>query len=356
MPKTYKVAIIGCGGMGHWHAQRLAEHKRTRVVAGMDINPEAAQKFAQAFQVPGYTNREEMLAKHKPDMVVVATWQDCRARITVEIAGSGILGILGEKPMAEGIGGCDDMIEACERYGVKLAIGHQRRFMPQNTEARRLIASGAIGQPQAMIRRDGEGLLNRGTHELDEMAYILGDPKPLWAIGQVSRKTDKWERRVRCEDLCMGEFCFEGGIRGVYESDLPQPGLRGDVVYGSDGQLRRGPQDTIELLDTKKLGWQTITPAPETDQHQEFVDWLDGKIELHRNHGRRAKVAMELMMAIYESLRIRDVVRFPLTTRPNPLDLMVDGGLLPVFKEGRYDIRAPFPEEKPKEGEARTPL
>lgn len=348
MAKTYKVAVIGCGGMGHWHAQQFAEHKRTRLVAGMDINPQATEKFAAAFQVPAYLNQQEMLDKHKPDIVVIATWQDSRARITVEIAGSGILGILGEKPMAEGIGGCDDMIEACDRHGVKLAVGHQRRFMPQNTEARRLIAEGAIGQPQAMIRRDGEGLLNRGTHELDEMMYILGDPTPLWALGQVARKTDKWERRVRCEDLCIGWFCFEGGIRGVYESDLPEPGLRGDAVYGSDGQLRRGEGGTLELLNSQKARWQTITPPPDTDEHQEFIDWLDGKVALHRNHGRRAKVAMELMMAIYESLRIQGVVHFPLTTRANPLDLMVDGGLLPVHQPGRYDIRAPFPEQKPQ--------
>ena len=72
------------------------------------------------------------------------------------------------------------------------------------------------------------------------MRYILGDPDPLWLIGQVARKTDRWERRVRTEDLCMAEICFENGIRGIYESDLPEPGLRGDVVYGDDGQLRRG--------------------------------------------------------------------------------------------------------------------
>ena len=50
-------------------------------------------------------------------------------------------------------------------------------------------------------------------------------------------------------------------------------------------------------------------------------------------------------MAIYESLRIQNVVTFPLTTRPNPLDLLVEGGKLPVFEGGRYDIRAPFPEQ-----------
>ena len=72
---------------------------------------------------------------------------------------------------------------------------------------------------------------------------------------------------------------------------------------------------------------------------------MDGEIKEHRNAGIHGKITIEILMAIYESLRIKDVVEFPLETRENPLDLMVEGGLLPVFKEGRYDIRAPFPEQ-----------
>jgi len=51
------------------------------------------------------------------------------------------------------------------------------------------------------------------------------------------------------------------------------------------------------------------------------------------------------MMAIYESLRINNVVNMPLETRESPLDLMIEDGTLVVTKEGRYDIRKPFPEE-----------
>ena len=80
-------------------------------------------------------------------------------------------------------------------------------------------------------------------------------------------------------------------------------------------------------------------------QHDEFLDWMDGKIETHRNNGRRARITMELMMALYESARLRDVVMLPMTTRANPLDLMVESGQLPVVTPGRYDIRAPFPEQ-----------
>ena len=56
------------------------------------------------------------------------------------------------------------------------------------------------------------------------------------------------------------------------------------------------------------------------------------------------------MMAIYESLRINNVVNTRLETRESPLklhlNLMRKDGAFLVTKEGRYDIRKPFPEEK----------
>ncbi|MCE2394605.1 Gfo/Idh/MocA family oxidoreductase [Candidatus Poribacteria bacterium] len=348
MAKTYRVGIIGCGGMGRSHANAWPTTGRAEVVTAADMNPDAAAQLAHEFSLSThYTDIREMFEKETLDVVSITTWQSVRAELTLIAAEAGVSGILGEKPMSASYGEAQDMMAACEKSGTKLVVGHQRRFMPQNCEARRLIQQGAIGEPQAMLRRDGYGLLNRGTHEIDEMRYILGDPEPLWLIGQVSRRTDKWERRVRCEDLCMAEICFEGGIRGIYESDLPDPGLRGDAVYGSEGQLRRGADGTIELLNSKVAGWQTITPRQnEPNQYEEMIAWLDGEIEEHRNAGRHAATTMGILMAIYESLRIKDVVEFPLTTRANPLDLMVEGGMLPVFVEGRYDIRAPFPEQQ----------
>jgi UDP-N-acetyl-2-amino-2-deoxyglucuronate dehydrogenase len=346
MTERYRVAIVGCGGMGQSHAESWRATPRAELVAVADVNEEAAQRLGEAQQLAAYGDYTAMLREQRPDIVSITTWQNVRSEITIAAAQAGVKGILGEKPMAGSLGEADDMLAACEAAGAKLAIGHQRRFSARNVEARRLIRVGAIGTPQAMLRRDGEGLLNRGTHEIDEMRFILGDPLPLWVMGQVARETDRWERRVRCEDRCMGLICFEGGVRGVYESDLPEPGLRGDSVYGSEGQLKRGEEGTLLLLNSQAAGWQSIRPpAIETDQFRELVEWLDGSIEEHRSSGCQARVTMEIMMAIYESLRVRDVVRMPLQTRSNPLDLLVEDGTLPVKLPGRYDIRAPFPEQ-----------
>ncbi|MEE2710116.1 MAG: Gfo/Idh/MocA family oxidoreductase [Gemmatimonadota bacterium] len=345
MPETYRVAIVGCGGMGGSHARAWTSKDRIDLVAVADVSQESADRLGKEYGVNAYSDYRAMFGQEKPDIVSITTWQNVRAEITVAAAEAAVKGILGEKPMAASSGESSDMIEACQRHGVKLAIGHQRRYVPQNVEARRLVQSGAIGQPTVMLRRDGHGLLNRGTHEIDELMFMLGDPAPLWVMGQVGRKTDRWERRVRCEDTCSAIICFEGGVRGVYESDLPEPGLHERAtIYGTEGQLKRGEEGTILLMNSAQAGWQTITPPEvQVDQFDDFVGWMDGTLENHRNNGYQAKIVMDIMMAIYESLRIRDVVEMPFTTRENPLDLLVEDGTLPVITPGQYDIRAPFP-------------
>jgi predicted dehydrogenase len=350
MAPTYRVGIIGCGGMGGSHARAYAQKEATQVVAVMDINPEAAQKLADEYDVPAvYTDYHQMLQQEDLDIVSIPTWQGVRAEIAIAAAQSGIKAIMGEKPIAAAMGEANDMIDACNDNYVKLAIGHQRRFQPTTNEIRRLVAIGAIGQPLQLHHsaKPNAGLLNTGTHAIDTWRYYLSDPETLWVIGQTARSTDRWERRSACEDLCMGLICFEGGARATYEGDLPEPRPIYPEIIGTEGKIKVGEGGKILLHTDQEAGWREIDPPPvETDQYQELFDWIEGKIPEHRSTGYQARYTLEIMMAIYESLRIKDVVRLPLETRESPLEIMVADGTLPVLKEGRYDLRAPFPEEQ----------
>ena len=167
---SYRVGIIGCGGMGHSHAKAWGQRKDTDVVAAMDISPEAAQRLAEEHSVPAtYTDYDEMLAKEELDIVSIPTWQGARAAPAIAAAQAGVKAILGEKPMADNLGNADDMIAACDTHSVKLAIGHQRRFAPAANEIRRLVADGAIGEPRIVhhIAKPNAGLLNTATHAID---------------------------------------------------------------------------------------------------------------------------------------------------------------------------------------------
>jgi predicted dehydrogenase len=242
--------------------------------------------------------------------------------------------------MCINLGQADAMIEACEKSGTKLVIGHHSRFIARNTTARKLVAEGAIGQPTLMIRRVGGGLLNNGTHAIDLMRYLLGDPETEWVIGQVERKTDRYERALRVEDLCMGLICFAGGARGIIESDMPESSMRGEsFIYGTEGILNLGGNNLL-LQNPKQAGWQVMDAPADTNQFAEMIEWIEGR-SCHRNEAKQTRYTVEILMAIYESLRIKGLVKMPLATKESPLYLMIDDGALPVEKPGKYDIRLP---------------
>ena len=132
MAKTYRVGIIGCGGMGRSHANAWPTTGRAEVVTAADMSPEAAARLAEEFSLPThYTDVREMFEKETLDIVSITTWQSVRAELTLIAADAGVSGILGEKPMSASYGEAQDMMAACEKGGTKLVIGHQRRFMPQ---------------------------------------------------------------------------------------------------------------------------------------------------------------------------------------------------------------------------------
>lgn len=359
----YKAGVIGCGGIARVHAQSYLADERTELVCCSDIKADSADKFGGEFGIPEkscYTDHIKMLEEEKPDIISVCTWHGSHTSITIDACNMGVKGVISEKPIATCLADADAAIEAAEKNGTKYIIGHQGRFNSGNTTARRLVKAGAIGQPMALFRHSGDGLLNNGTHAIDYARYILGDPEVDWVIGQVSRHTDKWERRTRIEDLCMGLICFKGGTRFVIESDLPQPQPPSSDLYGVDGTIRIA-NDKVFLMNSEQAGWREIKPdepiikletvmkegwlAPagiSPGQLSELIAWIEGDIAEHRGAARHARADLEIMMAIYESLRIHNVVHLPLETKQSPLELMIDGGALPVTKSGKYDIRVPF--------------
>ena len=345
---------MGCGGTGRSHATAYDSIDRTTVVAAADVNPSARRAFADRFDVSAvWSEYDELLDEEALDVVSVCTWHSTHAEIMIEAAEAGVDGVLCEKPMSTSMGETHDMIDAADRNDVKLAVSHQRRFDPLNETARRLLADGAIGAPVSVSVDSQSGLLNLGSHMVDLSRYLLGDPEADWVMGQVERKTDRYERREPVEDRCIGQICFEGGVRLTQESDMPGPDI-GDAslrVTGTDGvlQLEFGSSATV-------INENGVTEyAPDTERSKrvalvrELVEWMDGERETHRCSGRQAARTMEILMSIYESTRRNTVVRLPLETRANPLELLIEDGELQPDYPGRYDIRLPYASVRDRE-------
>ncbi|WP_459193230.1 Gfo/Idh/MocA family protein [Halosimplex sp. J119] len=343
----YRVGVIGCGGMGEAHARAFRKHGRTEVVAAAEPNEEARQAFATEYDVgETFETYETMLDAVDLDLVSVCTWHSTHARMTIDVAESGVDGVFCEKPMCTSLGEAEAMLDAADRNDTVLTVGHQRRYDPIHEKARELVADGEIGDPVTVAAGYRDGLLNWGTHFVDLTRYVLGDPTTEWVMGQFERETDRYERGVPIEDRCLGQICFESGTRFTLEMDLPEPGESGREihVHGTEGSLTLtlGTEVAVRNGD----GVSTYAPERETSSRYEYLDemieLMDGEREDHRCSGWQARHTIEILMAIYESARTNGLVETPLQTRANPLEAMRENGELEPEHPGEYDIRIPY--------------
>jgi len=359
MTEKLRVGVIGCGGIASNHVQGYINCGRYEVVALADLNEEAMAGYDSRFGLSTvhYADARAMLDQEHLDVVSIGVWHGGHAPWTVAAAARHPKAILCEKPMADTIQGAEQMLFACQRNNVKLAIGHQRRFLPAYTLARDLIADGAIGDVRLIQSFGAQGLPNYCSHQADMFRYILSDDECVWVMGNIERKTDRWERNTRIEDCAIALYQFHGGARAMILCEVTPFTYQGAHVFGSDG-LIEFTTDELRLLNGSTGGqWKTFRPDGKffkvdeqknrfewveggAGQADELADWIEGKVDTHRGRGENGFKALEMIHAVYESARCHEKVIMPLQTRVNPLDLMVESGHLEPQRPGRYDIRA----------------
>lgn len=340
MPHIYRVAFIGTGGISRAHARYYAANPRTRIVAACDIDHEKLRGFQEEFGVPaGYADYQELLRQEQPDLVSLCTWHGTHAAIAVAAAQARALGILAEKPLGRDLREARAMVQAAEATGTKLAIHHQKRFDASSVAVRQAVLSGAIGHPVSMSWSTGGGLLNNGCHGLDLFHYLVGEPGWSAVFGAIERTTNRYERGIPAEDKALASVRFVGGHELLLQVDM----LEGEVaqtsrqVVGPAGLIQCDRQ-SASLLAAGSRDWQPLPLKAQPTPVEELIGWIEGGPE-HRNSGRSSLVAEEIIMAIYESARRRQLVKPPLEVLGSPLLEMVADGTLAV-DEPPYDIRS----------------
>ncbi len=358
MTNKLRVGVIGCGGISNNHIRGYLDSGRYEIVGLADLNEAAMAEKDAMFNISPrhYTDARAMLKEQQPDVVSICTWHAGHAPWTIAAAAQRPKAILCEKPMADTLGHAEQMLLACKRNGVKLAISHQRRFLPAYTLARDLIAQGAIGKVRMIQSFASDGLPNYSSHQTDMYRYLLGDDECDWVMGNVERKTDRHERNTRIEDCAIGVFHFTCGAVALILSDVTPMVYQGALIYGTDGMLNMTTNDLQVLNSETKGRWETRVPDGQfykyadlgdrfewqeagAAQALEMADWIEDKGSF-RNEGMNGLKALQMVHAVYESARMHEKVLLPMETRANPLDVMIDSGHLAPLRPGHFDIRA----------------
>jgi dTDP-4-amino-4,6-dideoxygalactose transaminase/predicted dehydrogenase len=254
-----------------------------------------------------------MLRDVRPDVVSVCTWPQTHAAIVAAAAAEGVKGILCEKPLAMRLSDIEVMGAECRRHGVKLACGHQNRFHPNFVAAARLVGSGALGSIVAVRGQLPGTLGDNGPHLVDTVRFLLGDPPALRVTCHCRRERGRFYHGFPAEDGAIGEIFFEGGIRFEFQTGDSSPALFLIRVEGTTGALE------ITLQDLKVTGCRSPrVPADQNyrrTQFTEFLRWVKGQRADYLANAEQGSRSTELVLALYESARLRAAVELPLVNR-----------------------------------------
>ena len=253
-PDIINVCVIGAGRAGLIHAANFRKSvPYARLTAFADPNREAAEQAARSLEVEKvYADYREALADETIHAVVVVTPTAYHREIVVDAAAAG-KHVLCEKPMAMNEAECAEMIEACERGGVKLQLAFMRRFDESFRDAKRQIEDGAIGDVVLVksltrgpstpmpwmydIRKSNGPLAEVNSHDIDTLRWFAGSEiAEVYAVGG----------NFRCPD-----------IRGPYPDFYDTVAMTAKFADGKLGSIdgamgvRYGYDSRVEILGTE---------------------------------------------------------------------------------------------------------
>ena len=284
--------------------------------------PKTLNRTCDELDIPGRYASHQELFEHVPDvdLVSVCTYPMVHAEQTIAAANAGAKGVLCEKPMCLSLDEADAMINACRQNNTRLVIAHRHRQSPNFNKARNLITEGAIGGPRLVWSYLTSCLVDNGTHIVDMMRYLLGDPDADWAMGQASRKRDTLYQGSPAEESSMGLVAFRTGTRAFLEMGEKTPKTDGFRfrVLGSEGTIEAA-LDEVVLTDKKGVSRFREEPrAGFVEQTREMIAWMEGGPE-HRSSAEQGRAATELLMAMHESARIGELIELPLKIGYDPM-------------------------------------
>lgn len=367
MARKYRVAVIGRtgkGDYGHGLDTVWLALDNVEIVAVADEDEKGRAAAATRLKVRNaYADYRQMLAKERPHVVSVAPrWPDCHRDLAVACAEAGVHMFL-EKPFSRTLAEADEIVTACERKHIKLAIAHQTRYSPRLRRVRELIAGGRIGDVIELRGRGkedrrggGQDLMVLGTHIFDLMRFLVGDAN--WCSARVTQGG----RPVTKADVRQGEenigpvagdridatYGFRDGILGAFGTHRARHGAGtrfGLAVYGTKGvvQMRTGGLPAVYLLEDPSWGlsggkaaWQEVTSAgvgkPEPLKDGGLAlgnEWIARDLLESIEKDRQplgsmydGRAALEMILAVYESHRLKGPVELPLKERRHPLTLL----------------------------------
>lgn len=302
---TVKAGLCGFGGLGHVHANSLAQMPEVELAAVCDTrvdqikasevktNLETGAKTFDLSACRIYTDLRTMLRKEKLDALVTALPTDLHAKTAILGLDAGCH-VFCEKPMALTLKECDRMIAARDRNNRELQIGQCLRFWPEYDGLLKIIREKTYGRLQSLVmeriggycrwapdnwfndhRRSGGAIQDLHLHDADWAFYALGKPAGVYA-GAVVGETGGFDDITAIWDYADGTMVsmrsswmcanFTMNFRALFEKAIVEFGFPPDPAL-----------QVVTRADNKREKPPVSTGSAYVDEMKYFIECVQGK-------------------------------------------------------------------------------
>lgn len=329
--KKIKFALIGCGAIANKHFIAIKRLNNAEVVGAFDIDVKSAKLFEDKYQIPAFTNIDEMIKKTNPDVLNILTPSGLHGENILELIHFNRHFVV-EKPLALRLDQIDRILEECDKRGLKIFVVKQNRFNPPIQKLKEALNKGRFGKlVMGTIRVrwcrnqdyynqkswrgtwafDGGVLTNQASHHIDMLVWMMGD------VESVMAKTATRLVKIEAEDTGVAILRFRNGALGVIEATTATrpKDLEGSIsILGEKGSVEIGgffmnELKTWSFSDTDEMDkdiWEKYAKTLEEQawNHTEFYKDVVESISSNQKgliDGLEGRKSVEIINAIYES-------------------------------------------------------
>ena len=208
MPESLRVAVVGVGYLGRFHAKIYSELDGVELVTVIDSDPERARAVAEEYGCAWTTDASGLPGTVDAVSVVVPTRDHLEVARPLLEAG---IHMLLEKPIARTTEEAETLVRVADEAGVLLQIGHVERYnagvmaLAEHVKQPRFIEAHRIGGFPARAT-DVDVVTDLMIHDIDIILSLVGSPiRSVSAVGLpvITEHVDIANARLEFEDGCI---------------------------------------------------------------------------------------------------------------------------------------------------------
>jgi predicted dehydrogenase len=305
-----RIAVVGAGAFGQNHCRVVRECPRAELTLVVDVDGERAAETAARAGAAALTDYRELAGR--VDAAIVAAPTTLHPEIGCFLLNAGI-DVLVEKPVAPSLPETDRLIEAAQRRGRILQVGHLERFNPAVVELERRLTLPLFFEIHRMNQfsprsLDVDVVLDLMIHDVDIVLALTGaEPEEIRAAGVsiLSSKVDIANVRMAFANGCVANLTASRiSTERVRKLRLFQPNQYLSLDYA------RRDLAVFSIGDNRQIGFEQASVAKDEPLKLQFEGFLDAILTRFppKSSGAAARRTLEAALAILDRIDVHSQV------------------------------------------------